>query len=62
MLTNGPAISEPSAGISDSVVMASENPPLFRITAQMTATMPTSITIPCRKSFMTVAMYPPSTT
>ena len=56
MLTNGPAICEPSAGICDSVVIASLKPPLFRITAAMTATMPNSMTMPCRKSFITVAM------
>ena len=56
MLTNGPAICEPSAGICDSVVMASLKLPLFRMTAAMTAMMPNSMTMPCRKSFITVAM------
>ena len=55
-LTNGPAISEFSAGISDNVVSASVKPPLFTNTATMTATMPNSMTMPWMKSFMTVAM------
>ena len=46
----------------ESCVMASEKPPLFSMTATMTATMPTSMTMPWMKSFMTVAMYPPTTT
>ena len=55
-LTNGPAISDPSAGMSESVVMASVKPPLFTSTATMTAMMPNSMTMPWMKSFMTVAM------
>ena len=55
-LTNGPAISLPSAGMRESVVMASVKPPLFTNTATMTATMPSSMTMPWMKSFMTVAM------
>ena len=55
-LTNGPAISDPSAGMSESDVMASVKPPLFTSTATMTATMPSSMTMPWMKSFMTVAM------
>ena len=54
--TNGPAIAEPSDGICDSDVSASVKPPLFASTAAMTATMPTSMTMPCTKSFTTVAM------
>ena len=61
-LTKGPCMAEPSAGIWDSEMMASEKPPLFRMTATMTAMMPSSMTMPWMKSFMTVAMYPPSTT
>ena len=55
-------MAEPSAGIWDSEMMASEKPPLFRMTATMTAMMPSSMTMPWMKSFITVAMYPPSTT
>ena len=55
-LTNGPAISLPSAGMSDSLVRASVKPPLFTSTATMTATMPSSMTMPWMKSFITVAM------
>ena len=55
-LTKGPAIWESSAGMSDSVAMASVKPPLFTNTATMTATMPSSMTMPWMKSFITVAM------
>ena len=42
--------------------MACMKPPLSPKTAAMTATMPTSMMMPWRKSFTTVAMYPPTTT
>jgi hypothetical protein len=46
----------PSAGIWESWVMASENPPFDRMTATMTAVIPSNMTMPWMKSFMTVAM------
>ena len=56
MLVNAPSSAVPSAGICESWMMASANPPLPASTAAMTATMPTSITMPWMKSFITVAM------
>ncbi len=55
-LTNGPAIDDPSAEICDSCTTASEKPPLLITTATITAVMPSSITMPWMKSFITVAM------
>ena len=63
MLTNGPDMSGASSeDICESSIIAGMKPPLFESTATITATMPTSMTMPCRKSFITVAMYPPRTT
>ena len=56
MLTNAPSMVDKSDGMRDNSLMASVNPPLFTSTATMTATMPSNMTMPCRKSFMTVAM------
>ena len=56
MLTNAPSMGESSEGMVESWLMASVKPPLFASTATMTATMPSNMTMPCRKSFITVAM------
>ena len=57
MLTNGPAMSgAKSEDICESSVIAGMKPPLLNRTATMTAIMPTNMTIPCKKSFITVAM------
>ena len=57
MLTNGPAMSGASSElICDSSVMAGMKPPLLNSTATMTAIMPNNMTMPCKKSFITVAM------
>ena len=51
-----PIVTGISLGISDSLKTACIKPPCPFNTDAMTATMPTSITIPCTKSLMAVAM------
>ena len=45
-----------------SLLRASRNPPFELRTARMTATIPKSIIMPCMKSLIAVAIYPPAIT
>ena len=58
----GPLISVPGSWICERLMTACDMPPWLAMTPTITATMPISMIMPWTKSFITVAMYPPSTT